>query len=87
MCTPGQFFIQHRDAPFQMCQCAEFGVASSKNHKLEGSHVKNVLPLWHVLLMPLITGYPNGFCPTMVVIGPKILSRIRPLVWPAAFKK
>ena len=62
MCTPGHFYIQRRDAAAQMCQCAEFGLASSEIHKLEGSHVKKVLPLWHVLLVPVITGYPNEYC-------------------------
>ena len=71
MYTPGQFFIQHRDAPVQMCQYAEFGVVSSKIHKLEGSYVKHVLPLWCVLLVPLITGYPTDFIP---------------LWWPSAHK-
>ena len=39
MNTPGQLFIQRRDAPVQKFHCAEFGAASSKIHKLEGSHV------------------------------------------------
>ena len=34
MYTPDYFFIQHCDAPVQMCQCAEFGVGSSGIHKL-----------------------------------------------------
>ena len=37
-----------------------------------------------MLLVPLITGYPNKFCPSMEAIGPQSLSRIRLLVWPAA---
>ena len=37
-------------------------------------------------LVPLITGYPNGLCPPTVAIGPQSLSRIRPLVCPAASK-
>ena len=37
-------------------------------------------PLCHMLLVPLITGLPNGFGPPMVVIGPQSLRRIRPLV-------
>ena len=40
-----------------------------------------------MLLVPHITGYPTGFCPPMVAIVPQSLSRIRPLVWPAALKK
>ena len=39
MCTPGQLFMWRLDAPVQLCQCAKFGVASSKIHKLGGSHV------------------------------------------------
>ena len=39
MCTPGQLFIWRRDAPVQLCPCAKFRVASSKIHKLGGSHV------------------------------------------------
>ena len=80
MDTPGQLFVQLRDVHIQLCQCAKFGVASSKIHTLEGSHVEKVLPLWHVLLLPFITGYPTGFCPPVVAIGPQSLSRIRPLV-------
>ena len=87
ICTPGQISIQRRDAPAQMCQCAEFRVASSKIHKLEGCHVKEVLSLRQVLLVPLIIGYPNGFCLPLVAIGPKSLSRIRPMLWPAGFEK
>ena len=56
MYTPGQLFIEYRDTTFQLCHSAEFGVASSKIHKLKGSHVKKVFPLWHVLLVPLNTG-------------------------------
>ena len=39
MCTPGQLFMWRCDAPVPLCQCAKFGVASSKIHKLGGSHV------------------------------------------------
>ena len=84
MCIPGEVFIWCCDAPAQLCQCAKFGVATTKIHKLAGSHVKKALPLWHELLVLLITGYPNEFCPAVVAIGPQSLSRIRPLVWPAA---
>ena len=84
MSTPGQLFVQRRDGNIQLCQCTKFGVASSKIPKLEGSHVENVLPLWHVLLVSFITGKPTGFCPPMVAIGPQSLSWIRPLVRPAA---
>ena len=84
MCTPGQIFIQRRDGHVEMGQCAKFGVASLKIHKLRGSQVQKTVPLWHVPLVQLITGYPNGFRPPMVAIGPKSLSRIRPLVCPAA---
>ena len=49
--------------------------------------LKKVFPICHVLLVSLITGYLNGFCLPMVAIGPQILSRICPLVWPAALAK
>ena len=80
MCTPDQLIIRRLHAPVQLCQFARLGVTSSKIQKLGGSHVKKSVPLWHVLFVPLITGYPTGFCPRMVVIGPQSLSRIRPLV-------
>ena len=79
MCAQGQISIQRRDASFQMCQCPKFGVAESKIQKLRGFHDKKI-HLWHVLLVPLITGYPNGFRPSMMAIGPQSSSRIRPLV-------
>ena len=39
MCTPGQPFVQRH---VKVYQCAKFGVASSKIHKLEGSHAYKV---------------------------------------------
>ena len=39
-----------------------------------------------MVLVPLVTEYPNGFCPPMVAVGPQSLSRIHPLVWSAAWK-
>ena len=39
MCIPGQISIQRRDGYVEMGQCSKFGVASSKIHKLGGSHV------------------------------------------------
>ena len=77
--TPGQIFIQRRDVPVQMCQHAKFSIASSKIHKLGGSHDKK-FRLCHVLLVPLITGYPNGFRSPIVAIGSQSLRRIPPLV-------
>ena len=69
-----------------MYQCPEFGFASSKIHKLGGSHVYKTVPLWHVLLVPLIAAYHNGTCSPLVSIGPQSLSRIRQLAWPAGLK-
>ena len=40
-----------------------------------------------MLLVQLITGYSDGFCPPVVAIDPQSLSLIRPLVWPAALAK
>ena len=75
-----QLSVQRRNVHVQMCQFAKFGVAGSNIHQIGEFHVKKVLPLFPVLLMALITGYPNGFCPPMVVIGPQSFSRTRPLV-------
>ena len=36
--TPSIVSIQRRDAPVQLCQCDKFDVASSKIHKLGGTH-------------------------------------------------
>ena len=47
---------------------------------------KNFLSLWHVLFVPLITGYPFEYCPSMLAIAQQSLSRIRPLVCPAALE-
>ena len=87
MCTSGQRFIQSRDSPTLLHQCAEFGVASSKINKLGGSYAYKVLHLWHVLPAPLKTGNQNGTWPAIETIGPKSLTPILSLVWPAALTR
>ena len=72
MCTPGQLFIQNRNAPVQLCLYAEFGVASSKIRRLGGYQVNKVFPLWHLLPLPLSTGSLHGTRPPMVALAHKV---------------
>ena len=48
---------------------------AQKFTKSEDRMFKNVFPLRHVLLVPLITRYPNGFTPTVPPLGITIILR------------
>ena len=86
MYTPGQLLIWRLDAPVQMCQCAKFCVASSKNSQTRRIPYLKSLPPLARAFVPLIAAYRNGTCSLLGSIGPQNLSRLRLLVWPAALK-
>ena len=70
-----------------LTRCADVAslvLIAQKITNSEDPMFKIAFPLWHVLLVPLITRYPNEYCPPMVAIGPKSLSLIHLLLCPAA---
>ena len=86
MHTPGNFLYR---VMMEMSRCANVPSLVSLAQKLTNSedHGLKVFPLWHVLLVLLITVYPNRFCPPVVAVDPQRLRRIRPLVWPVTLEK
>ena len=63
MCSPDQLLIERCDAPVHLCHCAEFVITNAKYHKLGGSMLIKLSPLWHLLFVPPSTGNHNGTCP------------------------